>query len=72
MGIALVHSAYYTHLLTLIDAVAEDTSEQTIAALIAAFVQRTARLAVVMRHILSCAPSVTQAGLGPIQIVAAQ
>jgi len=71
-GIELVHSVYCAHLLSLIDAVAEGASEQTVASLIAVFVQRTARLAAVMRDILRRTQGVTPAGFGPIQIAAAQ
>jgi anaerobic magnesium-protoporphyrin IX monomethyl ester cyclase len=51
-GIELIHNTYCSHLLGLIDAVAEDAPEQTIVSLIAVFVRRTARLAAVMRDIL--------------------
>ncbi|MFT4276476.1 MAG: radical SAM protein [Rhodopseudomonas sp.] len=51
-GIDLIHSTYCNHLLGLIDAVAEGASETDIASLIAAFVQRTSRLAAVMKEIL--------------------
>jgi hypothetical protein len=71
-GIELVHSAYCAHLLSLIGAVAEDASDHTIASLIAAFVQRTARLAAVMRDILGRTQDVTPADFSPTRIAAAQ
>jgi anaerobic magnesium-protoporphyrin IX monomethyl ester cyclase len=71
-GIELVHSAYCAHLLSLIGAVAEDASDHTIASLIAAFVQRTARLAAVMRDILRRTQDVTPADFSPTRIAAAQ
>jgi hypothetical protein len=56
----------------LIDAVAEDAPEQTIASLIATFVQRTARLAAVMRDILRRTQGGTPAAVDPLAFSAAQ
>jgi anaerobic magnesium-protoporphyrin IX monomethyl ester cyclase len=71
-GIELIHSTYCSHLLGLIDAVTEDAPEQTIASLIATFVQRTARLAAVMRDILRLNQGGTPAGVEPLAFAAAQ
>jgi hypothetical protein len=71
-GIELVHSTYCSHLLGLIDAVAEDAPGQAIASLIATFVQRTARLAAVMRDILRRTQGGTPAGVEPLALAAAQ
>jgi hypothetical protein len=71
-GIELIHSTYCSHLLGLIDAVAEDAPEQTIASLIATFVQRTARLAAVMRDILRRTQGGTPAAVDPLAFSAAQ
>jgi hypothetical protein len=71
-GIELIHSTYCSHLLGLIDAVAEDVPEQIIASLIAAFVQRTARLTAVMRNILHRTQSGMPAGVEPIALSTAQ
>jgi anaerobic magnesium-protoporphyrin IX monomethyl ester cyclase len=51
-GIDLIHNIYCSHLLGLIDAVAEDAPEQAIASMIAVFVHRTTRMAAIMRDIL--------------------
>jgi radical SAM superfamily enzyme YgiQ (UPF0313 family) len=71
-GIEIVHSTYCTHLLSLIDAVAEGVSEQTIATLIAAFVQRTARLAAVMKDLLHSTGDATPSTYDPLAISPAQ
>lgn len=70
-GIEVVHSTYCSHLLSLIDAVAEDASEQDIGSLIAAFVQRTARLAAVMGEILRGGPGAARADVAPMALAAA-
>ncbi|HEY0330433.1 MAG TPA: cobalamin-dependent protein [Rhodopseudomonas sp.] len=51
-GIDLIHGSYCNHLLGLIDAVAAGAPDPQLAALIAGFVQRTKRLAAVMKDIL--------------------
>lgn len=71
-AIELIHSTYCSHLLGLIDAIAEDAPEQTIASLIAVFVQRTARLTAVMRDILRRPQSGMHAGVEPIALSTAQ
>ena len=71
-GIELIHGTYCSHLLGLIDAVAEEASEQTIASLIAAFVRRTARLTAIMRDILRHTQGGTPVGVAPLALSAAQ
>jgi hypothetical protein len=51
-GIELTHNICCNHLLGLIAAVAENAPEQHITSIIAAFVQRTTRLAAVMNDVL--------------------
>jgi anaerobic magnesium-protoporphyrin IX monomethyl ester cyclase len=71
-GIEIIHGTYCSHLLGLIDAVAEGASEPTIASLIAAFVQRTTRLTAIMRDILRCTQGGSRADVGPLALAAAQ
>ncbi len=70
-GIEIIHGAYCSHLLGLIDAVAEDASDQSITTLIASFVQRTARLTAIMKDILGRVQPETSAGVEPMAFSAA-
>ena len=71
-GIEIIHGVYCSHLLGLIDAVAEDASDQTIASLTASFVQRTARLGAVMKRILGRVQAETSAAVEPMVLSPAQ
>jgi anaerobic magnesium-protoporphyrin IX monomethyl ester cyclase len=71
-GIELIHSVYCSHLLGLIDAVVENAPEQAIGSMIAVFVQRTIRLAAVMRDILCHTQGGTPAGVEPPAFAAAE
>lgn len=71
-GIELTHSTYCSHLLGLIDAVAENAPEQHIASMIATFVQRTTRLAAAMKDVLGRTQGGTPTGVEPVAFLAAQ